>query len=211
MTFTLPPLPYDKKLLSPTISAQTMEFHYEKHHRGYVEKLNALTANSPLSKMTLEGVIAETWGDKDSAKIFNNAAQVWNHTFFWNSMTPEGGERRLGRFSARIEAGFGSYKKFETEFVEKAVAQFGSGWVWLVSDADELKVVATDDAVTPSVLGLRPVLTCDVWEHAYYLDYQNDREKFVRGFLQRLANWDFAGAQLADKESRSAKFIEARA
>ena len=196
MTFVLKPLPYDKTALSPTISPTTMELHYEKHHRGYVEKLNKLTASMAMSGMPLERVIEMAWGDPNSVSVFDNAAQIWNHDFFWQSMSPAGGLRAIGQLSDRIDAAFGSYEKFEHTFVERAVAQFGSGWVWLVADAGQLKVITTGDALTPIVLGLRPLLTCDLWEHAYYLDYQNDREKFVRAFLARLANWDRAAMQL---------------
>ncbi len=202
MTFVLQPLPYDKTALSPTISPTTMELHYEKHHRGYVDKLNKLTAGTPMSGQSIENVIAKAWGDPKLATVFNNAAQVWNHDFFWQSMSPAGGTRALAeKMGLSIEASFDSYEKFEQKFVESALAQFGSGWAWLVVDGGRLKVMTTDDAVTPMVLGVRPLLTCDLWEHAYYLDYQNDREKFVRAFLARLANWDFAAEQLASGDT----------
>ncbi len=210
MPFMLPPLPYAKDALAPAISALTMETHYEKHHRGYVDKLNKLTADTPMSKRSLEDVITKTWGDPDATAIFDNAAQVWNHNFFWRSMSPTGGKRALGRLGSRIEVGFGSYEKFENEFIKKAVAQFGSGWAWLVTDADQLKVVTTSDAVTPLVLGFRPLLTCDVWEHAYYLDYRNDREEFVRSFLAQLANWAFVEDQLLVSDTTAVKFAAAQ-
>jgi Fe-Mn family superoxide dismutase len=197
MPFVLSPLPYDKTALSPTISAPTMELHHGKLHRGYVDNLNHLTENSPLSSMRLEEVIARSWGNPDAKAIFNTAAQAWNHDFYWHSMSPAGGMRMFDCVRTRIEADFGSYEKFEQKFVEAAVGQFGSGWGWLVADSGKLKVVATDDAITPAVLGLQPLLNCDLWEHAYYLDYQNDREKFVRAFLSRLANWNFVDEQLA--------------
>lgn len=210
MPFTLPPLPYAKDALAPTISALTVEFHYEKHHRGYVDKLNKITAGTPMSQRPLEDVIAKAWGDPDAENIFNNAAQIWNHNFFWRSMSPAGGKRALSRLGNRIEADFGSYEKFEHKFIEKAAAQFGSGWAWLVVDAGRLEVVTTDDAVTPLVLGVRPLLACDVWEHAYYLDYRNDREAFVRGFLALLANWAFVEEQLAMSDANPAMFAGAR-
>jgi Fe-Mn family superoxide dismutase len=196
MPFILKPLPYEKSALAPTISASTMELHYEKHHRGYVDKLNKLTAGTAMSHLPLDQVVDKAWGNPNLASIFDNAAQIWNHDFFWQSMTPTGGFRTIGRLSGRIDAAFGSYEKFEDRFVEHAVGQFGSGWAWLVADAGQLKIMTTGDAITPIVLGRRPLLACDVWEHAYYLDYQNDRERFVRGFLARLANWEFAAQQL---------------
>ncbi len=206
MTFVLKPLPYDKAALSPTISPTTIELHYEKHHRGYVDKLNKLTAGTPMSGMSLDGVIAKAWGDPKLATVFNNAAQIWNHDFFWQSMSPAGGTRALAdKLGLNIEASFDSYENFEHKFVESALAQFGSGWAWLVVDAGRLKIITTDDAVTPLVLGVTPLLTCDVWEHAYYLDYQNDREKFVRAFLARLANWDIAAERLTTNSAATAE------
>jgi Fe-Mn family superoxide dismutase len=202
MTFVLKPLPYGKTALSPTISATTMELHYEKHHRGYVEKLNKLTTGTAMSLLPLERVVETAWGDPNSAGIFNNAAQVWNHDFFWQSMSPTGGVRSMDRLAGRIDTAFGSYGAFERKFVESAVAQFGSGWIWLVADAGQLKIMTTGDALTPIVLGLRPLVTCDLWEHAYYLDYQSDREKYVRAFLARLVNWEFAVEQMAMGEAR---------
>ncbi|NOT39977.1 MAG: superoxide dismutase [Alphaproteobacteria bacterium] len=211
MTFVLKPLPYDKSALSPTISPTTMELHYEKHHRGYVEKLNKLTADTAMSRMPLERIVETAWGDPNATSIFDNAAQIWNHDFFWQSMSPTGGIRSIGPLSSRIDAAFGSYEAFERKFVENAGAQFGSGWIWLVVEAGRLKIMTTGDALTPTVLGLRPLLTCDLWEHAYYLDYQNDREKFVRAFLARLVNWGFAAEQLglAMGESRSPESVRA--
>jgi superoxide dismutase, Fe-Mn family len=202
MTFVLKPLPYEKAALAPTISPTTMELHYEKHHRGYVEKLNKLTAGTPMSRLPLERIVETSWGDPNATSVFDNAAQVWNHDFFWQSMSPAGGARSIGPVSSRIDEAFGSYESFEQKFVEHAVAQFGSGWIWLVVEAGRLKIRTTGDALTPTVLGLRPLLTCDLWEHAYYLDYQNDREKFARAFLARLANWEFAAEQLAMGEAR---------
>jgi len=201
MTFVLQPLPYKKTALSPTISPTTMELHYEKHHRGYVDKLNKLTAGTAMARLSLDGVLAKAWGDPNLVSTFNNAAQIWNHDFFWRSMNPAGGARAMGgHWMGRIEAAFGSNEKFEHKFVESAVSQFGSGWAWLVCDAGQLKVMTTSNAVTPTVLGLQPIMNCDLWEHAYYLDYQNDREGFVRAFLSRLANWEFAAKQLSNGE-----------
>lgn len=212
MSFTLPPLPYAKNALEPVISARTMDFHYDKHHRGYVDKLNKLTANTPMATMPLEAVIARAWGNPGATKIFDNAAQIWNHTFFWHSMSPQGGEKKIGTtLTKRIETAFGDYDKFEQAFVQAAVDQFGSGYAWLVVETDELRVITTEDAVPPMVLGFRPLIACDVWEHAYYLDYQNEREKFVRSFLQRLANWEFAEEQLKSPPPKSATSPEAGA
>ena len=202
MTITLPPLPYDKAALEPTISARTLTCHYEKHHQGYVDKLNKLIANTPMAQLTLESIIKKTWSVPGERKIFNNAAQVWNHNFFWRSMTPRGGARVMGGLRRSIESAFGSYEKFEQTFVQGAVEQFGSGWTWLVDKGGKLQVITTDDAATPMVLGLHPILVCDVWEHAYYLDYQNDREGFVRGFLSQLANWSFAQDQLTNRPAK---------
>lgn len=210
MAFELPPLPYAKSALEPIISARTMEFHYEKHHRGYVAKLNALTANTPFARASLEDVIMRTWSKPEHTKIFNNAAQVWNHTFFWQSMTANGGEQVLAPLRSQIEDDFESYAKFEQKFVQEAMDQFGTGYVWLVSESDQLKVIATEDAVPPTVLGLKPLLGCDLWEHAYYLDYQNDREAFVRGFLKHLANWNFAQQQTKVSHPKPASANEAR-
>jgi len=201
---TLPPLPYATSALEPIMSARTLEIHHGKHHRAYVDKLNNLVSKTPLAHRPLEDVIMSTWAQPDQTKIFNNAAQVWNHSFFWQSMIPGGGEGALASLHDRIEEGFDSYAKFETEFVEQAVEQFGTGYVWLVREAGRLKIVTTEDAVPPTVLGLHPLLTCDLWEHAYYLDYQHDREKFVKGFLAELANWKFAEQQLGVSHPRPA-------
>lgn len=202
MPFVLTPLPYAKNALEPVISERTMSFHYDKHHRGYVDKLNKLTAKTPFALAALEDVIVRTWSKPDHTKIFNNAAQVWNHDFFWRSMTPGGGHAALGgTLQKRIETDFGSYESFEESFIAGAVDHFGSGYTWLVEEAGRLSIVATQDAIPPIVLGLRPLLACDLWEHAYYLDHQNDREKFVRGFLDKLANWSYAQEQLSAKHA----------
>jgi Fe-Mn family superoxide dismutase len=197
MPFVLPPLPYAKNALEPVISERTMSFHYDKHHRGYVDKLNKLTANTPFAQAELEDVIVRTWSKPEYTKIFDNAAQVWNHDFFWHSMTPGGGETTLGgTLQKRIETDFGSYENFEESFTQGAVDHFGSGYAWLIEEAGRFSIVTTQDAIPPIVLGLRPLLACDLWEHAYYLDHQNQREKFVRGFLEKLVNWDHAEQQL---------------
>lgn len=212
MSFTLPPLPYAKNALEPVISERTMSFHYDKHHKGYVDKLNKLTANTPWANMQLPAVISKAWGNPSATKIFNNAAQIWNHDFFWHSMSPNGGESKIGStLQKRIESAFETYDKFESEFVQAAVDHFGSGYAWLVVETDELRIITTEDAVPPTVLGFRPLLACDVWEHAYYLDYQNEREKFVRSFLQKLAHWEFAEEQLKSPPPKSATSPEAGA
>lgn len=192
VVFTLPTLPYAQDALEPHISARTMAFHYGKHHQGYVNNLNKLVAGTPLEGQSLEKIIQETSGAVDQAAVFNNAAQVWNHTFFWQSMKPNGGDQPTGRLMALIEKSFGSFEAFKTAFITAAGAQFGSGWVWLVQEGDALKVVKTSNADTPLAHGQTALLTCDVWEHAYYLDYQNRRTDFVTVFLNNLVNWDFA-------------------
>ncbi len=194
--FQLPPLPYRQEALEPYISGRTMSFHYGKHHQTYVDNLNKLTAGTPWAGQPLEKIIRETAGAADKAGIFNNAAQVWNHTFFWQSMKPSGGGKPTGRLLKLIEKSFGSFDEFQKTFVDSAVAQFGSGWAWLVQDGDVLKVVKTANADTPVARGQTALLTCDVWEHAYYLDYQNRRKDFVQAFVDHLANWEFAASQL---------------
>jgi Fe-Mn family superoxide dismutase len=197
MAFELLPLPYDKSALEPHMSARTLEFHHGKHHQAYVTNLNNLVHGTPLAAKSLESIIRETAKDESAAGIFNNAAQVWNHTFFWNSMTPAGGGVPGGDLARHIDRDFGSVDKFKERFRQAAVGQFGSGWAWLVADKGELKIVRTANAMTPIVEGQIPLLTCDVWEHAYYLDYQNRRPDFVNAFLDQLVNWDFAAANRA--------------
>ncbi|MGA2324036.1 MAG: superoxide dismutase [Sedimentisphaerales bacterium] len=194
--FQLPPLPYAQDALEPYISAKTMSFHYGKHHQAYVDNLNKLVAGTPWATQPLEKIIQETAGVADKAAVFNNAAQVWNHTFFWKSMKPGGGGKPTGRLLELIEKSFGSLDEFKNAFTTAAVSQFGSGWVWLVQDGDVLKIVKTSNADTPVAHGQTALLTCDVWEHAYYLDYQNRRKDFVQAFLDHLVNWDFAASQL---------------
>ena len=195
--FALPALPYAQDALEPYISARTMSFHYGKHHQAYVDNLNKLVEGTPWAAgQPLEKVILESANRPDKTAVFNNAAQVWNHTFFWKSMKPGEGGKPAGRLQAMIETSFGSFEKFKIAFADAAVAQFGSGWVWLVQDGDALKIVKTSNADTPIAHGQNAILTCDVWEHAYYLDYQNRRKDFVQTFLDHLANWEFAAAQL---------------
>jgi Fe-Mn family superoxide dismutase len=192
----LPPLPYAQDALKPFISAQTMGFHYGRHHQTYVDNLNKLVAGTPLAGKPLEAIIRETAGVADKAAVFNNAAQVWNHTFFWRSMAPDGGGSPDGRLLEMINKSFGSVGAFKEAFVAAGVAQFGSGWVWLVQEGDTLKIVKTANADTPLAHGQNALLTCDVWEHAYYLDYQNRRKDFLQAFVDHLVNWKFAASQM---------------
>jgi Fe-Mn family superoxide dismutase len=193
----LPPLPYAPDALAPVISAQTMSFHYGKHHKAYVDNLNKLVAGTEHADTPLEKLIAAVAGRADKAGMFNNAAQVWNHTFFWNSMKPGGGGAPTGAIAKAIDGAFGSYENFKKEFTNAAVTQFGSGWAWLVADKGAVKLVKTLNAETPLTQGVTPLLTIDVWEHAYYLDYQNRRPDFVAAVIDKLINWEFANANLA--------------
>jgi Fe-Mn family superoxide dismutase len=192
MTFTLPDLPFAANALEPHISARTFEFHHGKHHATYVTNLNNLTKDTAMAGQSLEQIIKATAGDASKAGIFNNAAQVWNHTFFWNSMKPGGGGTPSGKVGKMIDAAFGSYDKFAEAFTAAATTQFGSGWAWLVLDGGKLAVSKTANAETPVSGSARPILTIDVWEHAYYLDYQNRRPDFIKTYLNSLVNWDFA-------------------
>lgn len=198
MAFELPDLPFDKSALEPHISAKTFEFHHGKHHATYVANLNKLVDGTEFASMSLEDIIAKTRGDAGKVGIFNNAAQTWNHTFFWNSMKPNGGGAPTGDLAAKIDADFGGLDKFKEEFKNAAVTQFGSGWAWLVVEGGKLKVTKTGNAETPVGTGATPLLTVDVWEHAYYLDYQNRRPDFVQTFLDNLVNWDFVAQNLAN-------------
>ena len=193
----LPPLPYAEDALDPVISARTMSFHYGKHHKAYVDNLNKLVAGTELSETPLEDVIRGTAGKADKAGLFNNAAQIWNHTFFWNSMKPGGGGAPTGAIADAINSAFGGYENFKKEFTAAAVTQFGSGWAWLVAEKSVVKLVKTANAETPLTGNAMPLLTIDVWEHAYYLDYQNRRLDFVAAVIDNLLNWDFANANLA--------------
>jgi len=193
----LPPLPFAQDALAPVISAQTLSFHYGKHHKAYVDNLNKLVAGTDLSETPLETLIKAVAGKPDKAGVFNNAAQVWNHTFFWNSLKPAGGGMPTGAVAKGIDAAFGSFENFKKEFVNAAMTQFGSGWAWLVADKGQLKLVKTPNAETPLTTGQTALLTIDVWEHAYYLDYQNRRADFVAAVIDKLLNWEFANANLA--------------
>jgi Fe-Mn family superoxide dismutase len=191
MAFQLPELPYSKDALAPHISAETLEYHYGKHHAGYVTKLNAAADGTEYAEMTLEDVIKKSEGG-----LFNNAAQVWNHTFYWNSLSPNGGGEPTGDLSNVITEAFGSFSAFKEQFSAAAAGQFGSGWAWLVKDASgKLKITTTANAGTPVTEDVTPLLTCDVWEHAYYIDYRNARPKYIESFWN-LVNWDFVEANL---------------
>ena len=194
--FKLPPLPYAENALEPVISARTIGFHYGKHHQGYVNNLNKLVTGTPLADQPLEAVVKAT-ANPDQTAIFNNAAQVWNHTFYWNSLKPKGGGKPTGALAEMIDKSFGGFEQFKAEFAKAATGQFGSGWAWLVKDGDKLAVVKTGNADNPLVHGQKPLLTVDVWEHAYYLDYQNRRADYVTAVLDDLINWDFAAQILA--------------
>ena len=196
MAFSLPDLPYDYDALEPAMSAETLKFHHDKHHNSYVEKLNKAIEGTELEKLSLEEIIQKTADDKDKKGVFNNAAQTWNHSFFWSCMTPKGGGKPEGALASQIDKDFGSYDAFRKEFLEKAAGQFGSGWAWLVIEAGKLKVVTPSNADLPMTHGQQAILTCDVWEHAYYLDYQNKRAEYLNAFVDHLINWDFVNKLL---------------
>jgi Fe-Mn family superoxide dismutase len=196
MVITLPELPYAKEALSPHISANTLEFHHGKHHKAYVDNLNKFIAGTDLEGKTLEDIIKITATDPAKAGIFNNGAQVWNHSFYWKCLKPQGGGVPTGAIAARINAAFGSYDKFVEELKNAGVTQFGSGWAWLVLDGNDLKITKTPNADTPLAHGQKALLTIDVWEHAYYLDYQNRRPDYLSAVIQNLINWDFVNANL---------------
>jgi Fe-Mn family superoxide dismutase len=193
----LPPLPYAMDALAPVISSETLSFHYGKHHKAYVDNLNKLVAGTDLAETPLEQVIKAVAGKSDKAGIFNNAAQIWNHTFFWNSLKPGGGGAPTGAVAPAINAAFGNYENFKKEFANAAMTQFGSGWAWLVAERGALRIMKTPNAETPLTTGQTALLTIDVWEHAYYLDYQNRRADFVAAVIDKLLNWEFANANLA--------------
>lgn len=198
MAITLPALPYDRTALEPHITGETLDYHHGKHHNAYVVNLNNLIKDTDLAEKGLEDIIKAVAGDASKAGVFNNAAQVWNHTFYWNSMKPAGGGKPTGAIAAKIDADFGSYEKFVELFTAAATTQFGSGWAWLVVGADgKLAVTKTGNADTPLVHGQKALLTIDVWEHAYYIDFRNLRPKYIATFLESLVNWDFVNANLA--------------
>ena len=195
-SFVLPKLPFADNALEPVISAKTISYHYGKHHAAYVDKLNELVAGTPYESMPLVEVVKKSARQEKDKAIFNNAAQAWNHDFYWHSMAPAGGEP-AGKIKDALQSSFGGVKEFKEAFAKAAVAQFGSGWAWLVKGADgKLKIATTSNADTPIAHGETPLLTADVWEHAYYLDYQNRRPDHVKAWLDRLANWAFAEKNL---------------
>ncbi len=196
--FTLPALPWAKTALEPHYSSKTLDYHYDKHHKAYVDKANELVVGTGLEGKSLEEVIIES-KKKGLGPLFNNAAQIYNHTLFWESMTPNGGGTPTGPLLDKINESFGSFDKFKEQFVAAGLGQFGSGWVWLVEANGKLEIVKTPNAETPLTDGKKPLLVCDVWEHAYYLDYQNKRADFLKVFVDKLANWPGASAKLAAK------------
>lgn len=191
MPFTLPPLPYAMDALVPHISKETLEYHYGKHHSTYVTNLNKLVTDTEFAKMSLEDVIK-----KSSGGIFNNAAQVWNHTFYWNCLSPNGGGEPTGKLADAINKAFGSFAAFKEQFTQAAISTFGSGWAWLVEDkTNHLKIISTSNAGLPMTDDLKALMTCDVWEHAYYIDYRNSRPNYMSAFWE-LVNWDFVASNL---------------
>lgn len=193
MKFELPPLPYAETALEPHISASTLQYHYGKHHQGYMNKLKDAVEGTPEAKKTIEQLIKEP----PSQGVFNLAAQVWNHSFYWDSMKPEGGGKPSAALQAKLEQHFGSLDGFYEQFTKAASGQFGSGWAWLVKDGNDLRIVTTGNAENPLTDGLTPLMTLDVWEHAYYLDYQNDRGGYIDIFLKHLINWGFVEKNLS--------------
>ncbi|HOG18660.1 MAG: Superoxide dismutase (Fe) [Syntrophaceae bacterium PtaU1.Bin231] len=193
---TFPELPFAKEALAPVISANTIEFHYGKHHRAYVDNVNKLIAGTNLAGADLETIMRRTVGDPAKAAIFNNAAQVWNHTFYWSCLKPKGGGPPTGAIAGKIKETWGSYEKFAEELKNAGVTQFGSGWAWLILDVGRLKIVKTPNADTPAAHGQKALLTIDVWEHAYYLDYQNRRPDYLAAVIDKLINWDFVNSRL---------------
>ena len=196
MTITLPELPYQKNALAPYVSEKTLEFHHGKHHNAYVVNANKLLEGTDLAQEAPETIIKKTAGDSSKVGIFNNVAQAWNHAFYWRCMKPGGGGLPTGAIAQKINADFGTYQKFYDEFKNAGATQFGSGWAWLVLKDGRLQVIKTSNADTPIAHGLKPLLTVDVWEHAYYLDYQNRRVDYLQAFVEKLINWDFVNTCL---------------
>ena len=194
--FTLFALPYAEDALAPVISANTIGFQYGKHHKAYVDNLNKLCAGTEFAALSLTEIIKKTAGQPDKAGIFNNSAQIWNHTFFWESLSPKGGGKPSGRIADLIDRDLGGYDAFKVEFANAAMTQFGSGWAWLVAEKGKLSIRKTGNAETPVSGSAAPLLTIDVWEHAYYLDYQNRRADFVGAVIEKLLNWDRANERL---------------
>jgi Fe-Mn family superoxide dismutase len=186
----LPPLPYSENALEPVISAKTISFHYGKHHKGYMDNLNKLIAGTDYSDLTLEEIITGTENRTERGPIFNNAAQTWNHTFYWNSLSPKGGGEPPTALKKMVEQSFDSFETCKKTLADAALSQFGSGWAWLVLDSNKVKIIKTANADNPLMSGLKPLLAIDVWEHAYYLDYQNRRADYVNAVLDKLINWE---------------------
>jgi Fe-Mn family superoxide dismutase len=201
MQITLPQLPYPYDALEPHISRSTLEIHHGKHHRAYVEKAKTLAGQVRLAEQPLERIIQQTAGEDRHRALFNNAAQAWNHAFYWRSLRPGGGGKPHGEIAERVKADFGGHDAFVEQFAAAATGQFGSGWAWLVLDGDRVKVTTTSNADTPLAHGQRPLLTIDVWEHAYYLDYQNRRADYAAAVIRHLLNWDFANRNLSRRQS----------
>jgi len=206
--FTLPELPYSYASLEPHMGRETLELHHSQHHRAYVDKLNKLIAGTTMENLTLESVIFRTRDSRNAhdREIFNNAGQHWNHSFFWKSLSPQGGGKPTGDLAAAIDGAFGSFESFKREFKEQAVGHFGSGWAWLVFDKNQVDIMCTHDAELPLTTGETAILCCDLWEHAYYLDHRNSRPEYVDSFFENLANWRFASAchasAIVDEEAR---------
>lgn len=196
MAIVLPSLPYAEDALAPHISARTLEFHYGKHHNTYVVNANKLLEGTDLAGEELESIVKKTAGDNSKVAIFNNAAQVWNHSFYWQCMKPNGGGSPTGEVAKKINEAFGSYEKFAEEFKNAGFTQFGSGWAWLVLKDGGVQIMKTPNAETAIAQGLKPLLVVDVWEHAYYLDYQNRRADYLSAFVEHLINWDFMNSNL---------------
>jgi len=196
MAIILPDLPYAQDALEPLISSRTLEFHHGKHHSAYVGKVNTMIEGTALADADLETIINESVGDSTKAGLFNNAAQVWNHSFYWQCMRPGGGGAPTGAILDKINSDLGGYEKFDEAFRAAGATQFGSGWAWLVLRNDKLEIIKTANADTPVAHGITPLLTVDVWEHAYYLDYQNRRPVYIGAFIDKLINWDFVNANL---------------
>lgn len=199
MAFELPPLPYDYSALQPYMSAQTLQFHHDKHHQAYVTKLNELVAGSELEGKGLEEVVKASFGKAEKQGVFNNAGQHWNHILFWEWMAPQGSRAIPPELEKRLVADFGSVENFKKEFTAGGVAQFGSGWVWLVEDGGKLSIMKTPNAENPLAHGKNTLLGCDVWEHSYYLDYQNRRPDYLNAFLDHLVNWETVAVRLQEK------------
>jgi Fe-Mn family superoxide dismutase len=196
MAILLPDLPYAKDALAPHISANTLDFHHGKHHKAYVDNANKLIAGTDLELLSLEDIIRKTVSDVSRVGIFNNAAQIWNHSFYWKCLKPNGGGLPTGPIAEKINASWGSYDKFVDELKAAGTTQFGSGWAWLILDNGQIKITKTANADTPIAHGLKPLLTIDVWEHAYYLDYQNRRPDYLATVIDKLINWDYVNANL---------------